>query len=288
MNKVKDVIKIGNCTIGIETVTPAMALKWLANGVHNRKIREINVERLTKSMLENKWKFIGDTIRFNEEDDLLDGQHRLKALIASKKTLDFLVIRNLPTSCMDVIDTGKARSLADVLRLEYPDLKYTCCLSSALKRLHPYKQGKCLSVGSTSAATNVSNQEGLELYKNNRKMEESNNYVCNNVGLKQLMPLSMASFFHYILHEIDGDAAEVFFDRLSSGLDLCEGSPILVLRNRIFTDKVRERSKRVLNDLVLTALITKAWNFFLKGKQIKTLSYSSWKEKFPMIQKTIE
>lgn len=65
-----------------KVVTPAMATKWLEEGnTHNRKVRDSVVMRYAADMKAGRWKQTHQGIAFNGDGTLLDGQHRLFAII---------------------------------------------------------------------------------------------------------------------------------------------------------------------------------------------------------------
>jgi hypothetical protein len=62
-------------------------------------------------MINNKWKQdTGECIKISKTGRILDGQHRLKAVILSNCSIYFYVATNIDDSVFDVLDTGKARN----------------------------------------------------------------------------------------------------------------------------------------------------------------------------------
>ena len=68
--------------ITLETITPAQAAEWLKGNTVNRRLVLHHVERLASEMLAGEWRITGDCIKLNG-DRLLDGQHRLQAIVQS-------------------------------------------------------------------------------------------------------------------------------------------------------------------------------------------------------------
>lgn len=97
----------------VVTVTPAMAEKWLKKN-HNkqRPIMQRRVERLASDMKAGAWRLTHQGICFGAGDDLIDGQHRLAAIVASGVTVQLLVCREPSLKFHSPIDRGAARSLA--------------------------------------------------------------------------------------------------------------------------------------------------------------------------------
>lgn len=100
--------------ITIEEINPELAKKYLELNRRNRHITKHHAALLTSEMLDDRWVFNGDPIRFDEDGNLIDSQHRLQALIDSGKTYKFVVIRGLPREAFDTIDIGRRRATADL------------------------------------------------------------------------------------------------------------------------------------------------------------------------------
>ena len=86
----------------IETITPEQAKKYLKKGYQNRQhLDKKYVQKLAEDMKNGKWKTSAEPIIFSEDNTLLDGQHRLAALVLSEMTEDFLVIRGFNEHAVD-------------------------------------------------------------------------------------------------------------------------------------------------------------------------------------------
>jgi hypothetical protein len=97
-------------------VTPAIAELWLATyNLANRTPREARVATYARDMAAGRWTFTTQGISFGTDGRLLDGQHRLMAVVQAGVTVRMLVWHGVPLDA--VFDTGTARSLADVLHL---------------------------------------------------------------------------------------------------------------------------------------------------------------------------
>lgn len=104
-------------TAKVETITPDIAKTMLGENVNNRRISHDNVNMFAREMRNGEWRFNGEAIKFSKDGRLLDGQHRLLAVIAADKPLTTLVIRGLEDETQQTMDSGKTRTLGDVLTL---------------------------------------------------------------------------------------------------------------------------------------------------------------------------
>ncbi len=99
-------------------ITPDMALSWLEKvNTNNRPVIDAYVHRLARDMKEGRWILTHEGIAFGPDGTLLDGQHRLWAIVEAETPIRMHVWFNVPPEALMAIDTGKARSLADILHL---------------------------------------------------------------------------------------------------------------------------------------------------------------------------
>jgi hypothetical protein len=102
-------------------VTPEIAKQWLVNNNFNRPLKPRLVDNYVRQILNGNWRRTHQGIAFDAEGVLLDGQHRLLAVINSGQTVTMLVFLNENQAAHESIDGGKVRSVLDVVRLELLD-----------------------------------------------------------------------------------------------------------------------------------------------------------------------
>lgn len=98
-------------------IGPAEAEAMLAKSAINRKLRSRLVESYTEDMREGLWNETGEAIKISRTGQLLDGQHRLNAIIEAGVTLELLVVRGLPDESQALMDQGAARTAREALEL---------------------------------------------------------------------------------------------------------------------------------------------------------------------------
>jgi len=105
-------------TVKRMVVDPDTALAWLETAnTNNRRVSDKHVHRLARDMAEGKWRLTHEAIAFDVDGTLLDGQHRLWAIIESGAAVEMFVWRNIDGDSMMAIDCGKVRSMADILNI---------------------------------------------------------------------------------------------------------------------------------------------------------------------------
>lgn len=97
------------------TITPDIAGDWLAKNTHNRKMSEQSAKDLAKVITEGQWVMNGESIIIGEDGVLVDGQHRLAAIVMANRAVESVVVFDAPPPAYETVDTGKRRNLADAL-----------------------------------------------------------------------------------------------------------------------------------------------------------------------------
>lgn len=98
-----------------ELVTPDTARRWLLANTENRNKRDKHVAKLAKDMKSGLYQTHHQGVAFDENGILIDGQHRLQAIIISKEAQWMLVTVGLPTEARQYIDGGAKRTAHDFM-----------------------------------------------------------------------------------------------------------------------------------------------------------------------------
>jgi hypothetical protein len=117
----KQSIKLNGSEIGIgfEAVSPATAMNWLeTTNTKNRPVKDSVVNQYARDMKGGRWQRTTTPIKFDADGVLLDGQHRLWAVVESQQTVEFLIARNVNPDERNVQDIGSRRTVADILSFE--------------------------------------------------------------------------------------------------------------------------------------------------------------------------
>jgi hypothetical protein len=243
-------------------VTPALAERFLLHNHSNRNLSRMHVSLLARAMTAGDWRRTGDPIRFSEDGYLLDGQHRLQAIILSGRPQKLTVIDGVSPDTQVVIDVGRKRSLTDHLHMKGE--KYASTLAATLRMVWAFENGQPSGKGVTP-----SHIELLELLANRPAIRESV-YEGERVARALQGSRALYAAAHWILVGVDHDDADFFFDRLVDGANLVPGDAIFVLRHILEKDAFAARKLHTSHRL---ALIIKAWNAYRQGAQVKALSW---------------
>lgn len=126
----------------VVNVTPDIAKKWLGNDVvyaHQRDWRPGYSDGYASDMLAGLWSDdVADPIVLSKSGKLLNGQHRLHAIVSSGLSFDFLVVTVGSESGYKFTDTGHVRSFSDLIG---KDVKNKIELGSISKRIVGVEDG---------------------------------------------------------------------------------------------------------------------------------------------------
>lgn len=104
-----------------EYIDPQKANTYLARNISNRRLRPRKVRRYCIDMKNGAWVVSHQGIAFDTHGNLLDGQHRLLAIIESGVGQWLSVTRNALPESFKVIDQMEPRNAADILSLNPVD-----------------------------------------------------------------------------------------------------------------------------------------------------------------------
>lgn len=100
-------------SVDVELITPEKAANYLQRNTNNRPLRKSLVALLAREMQLGRWKLTHQGIAFNCNGTLLDGQHRLAAVVESGTAVRMLVTHGVATEDQLVMDDHAKRSLGD-------------------------------------------------------------------------------------------------------------------------------------------------------------------------------
>lgn len=94
-------------------VSPDMAKEMLTHSPKNRLLKKRHITRMANDMKDGNFTFSPSPICFDVNGNLIDGHHRLHAVILADKTIKFLVVYDVQPDA--VIDRGITRNVGDAL-----------------------------------------------------------------------------------------------------------------------------------------------------------------------------
>ena len=98
-------------------ITPDEARSIIESNALYRNLNANIVRLYAEDMRQGRWLPTGDPIKFDDDGHLIDGMHRLSAIVQSGVTSELAVCRGVPREAVIAIDGGFNRTLTTALRI---------------------------------------------------------------------------------------------------------------------------------------------------------------------------
>ena len=257
-------------------VSPTLALEWLDTMVVNRKVINTRVQQYAMDMIKGNWVNNGETIKFDDENHLRDGQNRLWAVVEANIPVTFEVLWGISPDSQKYIDIGASRKPADSLFME--GVAYSTKLSTSLSLLTQYDKGNRITLSGRDGR--LSTFEVVDALGEYPDIEASAKYVFGTTVLQKLLTGSHLVFCHYLFNRIDPEGCAIFWERVDQGINLMKNDPILLLREKLISNKTAGAGSKT-DGMTMIAIVIKAWNFYRRARNTSRLVYNPIKESFP-------
>lgn len=216
-------------------VDPALASKWLERNTRNRALREDVVQRYANDMKAGRWMITGDAIAFDTNGAIVNGQHRLWAVIFAEMTVPMLVTFDLKPEVVRVLDDHLKRKLTDIVKIAKPGTQITAKMT-AISRVMQLSSIALTSVDKRAFVARLSRQQQMEFLEKHEEAIAFTVKDCfksgNARGLTQAAILAVVARAYY---SQDHDRLKQFGKVFISGIpeDPRDDVSALLLRNWI-------------------------------------------------------
>ncbi len=242
---------------GETLVTPLIAAKWLERrGPYQRSISAQHVARIVADIKAGRYKNTGDPIKFDRHRCLMDGQHRLQAVIDSGTAILCDVKTGMDPETWRYIDSHKPRTGIDLNVSRGKKNAPTRAAAQAwLYRYHNTAMRSISAGGTHGLVTKVGLDDWCLKNLDDQLLDDA---AAKGAATSHVSPGGPLAACYYVFASIDRDQADVFFDALKVGDHLKKGEPVHVLRERLLRDNSGKEKKTKGADLV--ELVICAWN----------------------------
>lgn len=262
----------GGDGLGIEVrlvrVTPEVATEWLEKNDRNRKLREDRVKTLAGAIQRGEWKINGETIKLGPDGKIIDGQHRLWAVLEAGQPIDTFVVFGVEEDAQPTVDVGARRNLADALK--WAGESNTSNLSAALNLIHLWRLGDSALRNPGSARLTPAQAFALMAKEGDQIRDALARAGMIRSAMNQTLTMSIVTACFLRFTQIDEEDAVTFWTRVGEGTGMKKNDPCYMLRESC-TKNSKRRNK--YPTLMMHALTIKAWNAFRAGREIQTLSW---------------
>ncbi len=258
-------------------ITPDMAMDLLQHNTLNRPLSDGHVKRLANQIITGKWRFNGDTIKIADTKAVVDGQHRLWAIIESKIAVYSLIVFGVSEDAFSTVDTlRKNRSGADILSRHGVSGPRNV-IASALSWLLRHQRGVLQEY--RAPGNRIENRDIEEAYAAHPGIIKA---VERCARLRRLCNISLMTFLFYLVSNRDPYLAESMVTILENPGNTGVDHPFMRLRFYLTQDRTKD-----LDPVETIAVTIKALNAAKSKKQVTRLSFKTHgatPEKFPVLE----
>ena len=256
----------------VQTITPARAAELLEANSTNRPVSKAVVRSFAEAMRRGEWMVTHQGIAFDVNGVLVDGQHRLAAIIEADLPVELTVFTEVGEGTFDVLDTGKRRTAADVLAIEGE--KSSTMLAAMVRTVWLYENRPELNWSGGAAA--VSNHQIVQTLERHPKLRDYLT-VGEQVAAATGMIKSAAGAACYLVGQANRRAdLSPWYEGVIDGAGLVRSDPRLLFRRVMFNmarrhagQVLRRRDTREHVGLYLTA-----FNAWATGQPISQLRFT--------------
>jgi hypothetical protein len=269
-----------------ENITPAKAQQYLQTSEGNRPVSKPTVHSYADTMKKGGWLLNGMCLIFDSNGHLIDGHHRLLAVIEAGIPVRFDVCRGASSNAFTTYDCGRHRTIGQLLAMQGTK-HYNLVGSIVAANDMLVNRGRLTannSRGGHAGRGKQTNAEKYELYRNDPDGFDAVAVLVVRLSSRcRIIQGSWAGgIYYYLTHTGGYDEKEVlpFFEALFS-VDTSDIMVADMLRKAITKASL---SGRKLQAELLWALIAKSWNFYVSGVVPKILKWDQIREDLPTLK----
>lgn len=244
-----------------ELVTPADADDIMAHhNNRNRPLIETAIKDYSASLVADEWPINGETISFDINGDIVDGQNRIEAVRRTRIAMRTLIVTGLPPEVRDTVGGARARRTRDDLAIMgVPDPNHK---SGILQAAVLWDRAHGLA---SLGGQNVRRTGLVRLWPEYEKSVEDA-APAKKYAHGAPIDTGTASLFWWLMrrHGSDPELIEQFFSIFTDGSQLSKDYVIVRLRKFLETPRYKPSGRKISipkKRLILYMIL--AWNGWL-------------------------
>jgi hypothetical protein len=248
-------------------VTPEIAYEALtySEDTLQRHLRPSAVSDYANEMKAGRWVYNHQGICFDVNGGIVDGQHRLHAVVDSGVSILQNCSFGAPAATLDegafgTVDIGRKRTAGDIFYMN--GVRGSKVAATVTRRVWQYNVRSSAShpmKGSPRLRTPNETYEYYTALDPDRVQNSVKHYY--RLKTNHIPEMGAVSALHYVASTIDPDLAEDFFTSLATGSNLGPRSIIKKLRDFLLVSRKSLRHEFVME------LVTRAWNAMRTGRR---------------------
>lgn len=244
-------------------VTPDMAKTMLGTNANNRALRRTRVRQYAEQIKRGQWQSTGEAIKFAKDGTLLDGQHRLHAIVEAGVPVELLIVQDLDLSTFKVLDSGMSRRPADALKTMGINNAHQ---KAALVRMYIAVDAGVYTDNTAHMTELITRTDITDYIAGNSELVDAAMNAARNVYNHCRGNQPAWGTLYMLIAQKHGQAeADLFFRTIADGSNLDQGDPRLAVRNWA----VRNTSNKYRGDHLW--VYARAWNAYKSNEQIQMM-----------------
>lgn len=261
-------------TVEFEIITPSKAKEYLKQSGGNRIVRNEAINRLAQTIIDDKFRVITSGIGFDVNGSLIDGHHRLNAIVRSNRPTRMPVFRNLCVDAKYVIDTGKSRSASNAINIsglaiatiKRKTKNYSSLLSAVSSYIMLHQQNRFHKL--SDVGRYITNNEIVDFVRANETQLVRSAMDIDLIAKQKKYVVKSHLLFVYQMHKLYNS------DRILDFIEiLCDNKypenpktcPAFLLKNILINNMVQPLQRRY-NAMTLMSLMVEASNLYMRGE----------------------
>lgn len=250
----------GSVRVLFEIITPEIAAEYLGLNLKNRSLSEVLAATYSQDMAKDKWYLNTDAIGFDSTGALMNGQHRLTAVIESGKAVEMMVVYGLDEKSRATTDIGRKRTVADELKMR--GITNNNQIAAAVRMRLQY-ENKTIGLTQSFRYSNAEIIEWAGVWE-----EEFQGAIkqAKNVYKNCKVSPTVLACAYSIFNGIDVELAEHYYGKLASGENV--SGTILTVMKKL---QAQSTSRAKLPPPFLLWILIRGWNALRHGESLERI-----------------
>ena len=219
-------------------VTPSMASDYLKKNIGtNRPLNRAHVAKLATEIREGRWQLLPHGIVFDTSGRLIDGQHRLHAIVDANKAVPLVIITDAKPETLEAIDTGSKRGIHDLATITGRVAGPNAARYAARARVVQVILSGSAAAFDARVFTLATFDAVMEAYRESVEwsIREYNSAVGNSGNITRRLRSALVMGSMIVAHHKAPDAVEKFVKKVDTGIGLAGDDPAYALRKYLDT-----------------------------------------------------
>jgi hypothetical protein len=209
--------------LAIESISPETAERYLTHNTRNRKVVAAHVDAIARDIRGGNWMMNAQPICFSRSGRLLNGQHRLSAVLQAGEAIEVPVMRGLPEEAYATYDIHAKKGPQLGAAFDGFGDRPLIAAAAVLLWKHELKPAGTRNAKPTPA-------EVMRIVEQHPRLLEMRTFGRKMIEFGRGSVLAYAA---YCIERDDPELGRVFLERFETGADLPRGHLILELRKRM-------------------------------------------------------